>query len=98
MKKLTTYKIDFQRWMYKRRRDRDAKKDIDMRLKAIKKAEKLSAKSKKRLWVLKMDVCDYRIFTKPEIKTAMRKLNQLISINYYQTNEYIIHITNKPIE
>lgn len=98
MNLLTNLKIDYQRWMFRRKQSHNKENDIKLRLKAIEKANKMSERSKKRLWVLKMDICDYRIFTKTEIKSAMRRFNQIMRINYYQTNEYIVHITKKPVE
>jgi hypothetical protein len=92
MELINKYKIEFERWIMRRRIRRDA---IVM-AKAITKADELSDKLRKRLWVFKVDASDYRIFTKAEIKGTLRSMRLQRVINIYHTNEYIIHITKKP--
>jgi hypothetical protein len=85
-------KIDFQRLVFRRK----LKKDARIMGETILKADKISEKTRKRLWVFKIDVADYRIYTKAEIKGAIRSMHLTRMINMYQPNEYIIHITKKP--
>lgn len=92
MKFFENIKIDIQRWFFRRKISRDA---VVMK-KVIEKANRISERTKKRLWVFKIDACDYRIYTKAEMKGALRSLHLQTRINMYQTNEYIIHITKKP--
>jgi len=90
--KLENLKIDFQRWIFRRR----LRQDANVMQKTILKADRISERTKKRLWVFKIDASDYRIYTKPEMKGTLRSMKISHLINIYQTNEYIIHITKKP--
>jgi hypothetical protein len=102
MKKPLTYlidlKINFQRWNFRRKTRRKATKDIDAHMSAIRKADKLSNLTKKRRWVVKLDICRYVILTKPQVKRKLGVLGQRLHFNYNQTNEYVAYITNKPKE
>lgn len=89
---INNIKIDFQRWIFRR----NIKRDAEVMKKVVEKANTISEKTHKRLWVLKIDACDYRIYTKAEMKGALRSLHLQTKINMYQTNEYIIHITKRP--
>jgi len=54
---------------------------------------------KKRLWVLREAPGVYHIYTKPQMKAAARTISKecrLPSFNFYQTGEYIVHITQRP--
>ena len=77
------------------KQNRAKKKDLKTRINAIIRADKLTKKSGKQLFVLRVDNSDYRILTKPQIKATMRKMLNLVSINYMQTNEFVVHITRK---
>lgn len=92
MKFIDKIKIDLQRWIFRR----NIKRDAEVMGSVIKKANRISEKTKKRLWVFKIDNCDYRIYTKAEVKGTLRSMHLQTRINMYQTNEYLIHITKKP--
>lgn len=99
MEFLDDIRIEIQRWIYRIRRRRFKSTDDRLMLEAIEKAEKHSAKNGTRLWVVKISAADYRIYTKSQVKTFFRSLRLYLNdsnINYYQTNEYIVHITKKP--
>jgi|WetSurSiteA1Bulk_404760.scaffolds.fasta_scaffold155234_1 hypothetical protein len=99
MEFLNDIKIELQRWLYRTRRRRFKKTDDKLMLEAIEKAEKHTEKNGTRLWVVKISASDYRIYTKSQVKTFFRSVRHYLSdsnINYYQTNEYIVHITKKP--
>jgi len=88
--------IACQRWAFRRKQKKQIRTDINIRMNTIKKADKLSSESGKRLFVIKFAVCDYRIFAKPELKAIGRTLRLTRNINYYQTGDVIVHITKKP--
>jgi hypothetical protein len=98
MKKIINYiknlKIDFQRWMFRRRSNHHAERQQKM----IRKADKLSKKYKKRLWVITIERGSFLICSKPEMKKVMQQIPALLRINMYQTNDYIVHITQKTNE
>jgi hypothetical protein len=98
MELLKEIKIEIQRWLYRTRRRKFKKTDDRLMLEAIEKAQKHTEKNGTRLWVIKIQPCDYRIYTKTQVKAFFRSARPLMSgVNYYQTNEYIIHITKKPL-
>lgn len=81
--------------MFRRKQARLKRYDIRKRIAAVREADRLSAKSGKKLFVIKMACADYRIFAKSELKTVGRKLNINMGVNYYQVNEYIVHIARR---
>jgi len=91
MKWIENIKIDLQRRKFRR----NIKRDAHILEKVIDKAEHISQRLKKRLWVFKVDAADYRIYTKSQMKGALRSLHLQNESNMYQTNEYVIHITKK---
>lgn len=98
MEFLNDIKIEIQRWFYRSRRRRFKKTDDRLMLEAIEKAEDHTRKNGNRLWVIKIQPGDYRIFTKSQVKGFFRTARPILNdVNYYQTNEYIIHITKKPL-
>ena len=94
MKFITNLKIEIQRWRYRRKIKIAKEKDADKMAKAIIKANFQTQRSRKRLWVIKLDYADYVICTKQQVRAYLRKIG--LMVNYMQTNEYIIHITKKP--
>jgi len=83
---------EFKRWRVRMKIKTDAKRDIRRMAKAVKKADKATLKCNKRLWVVKLDLGTYVIYTKEQ----MRKMFFGLGINYSQKNEFIVHITKKP--
>lgn len=91
-------KIEIQQWIYRKRRKALKTNDDKAMMKAIQKANEFTAKTGNRLWVIKIQPCDYRIFTKSQVKGFFRTARPILSdVNYYKTNEYIIHITNRSL-
>jgi hypothetical protein len=89
-------KIDIQRWNYRRKQKKAKRLDLDKMAKAIIKANLQSERTKKRLWVIKFAPADYQILVKPQVKAFFRTIRPMINVNFYHTNEYVIHITRKP--
>jgi hypothetical protein len=96
MKWLNDIKLELQRWIYRSRRRSFKKSDDKQMLRAIMKADQHTEKTGNRLWVIKFSPGDYRICTKSQARAFFRNIRPILKINYYQINEYIIHITNKP--
>lgn len=88
-------KIEIQRWMFRRKQKKAKAHDYDKMAAAILKAKRISERSKVRLWVVKLSYADYVILTKGQLKAFLRKLGIASKINIYQTNEYVVYITNK---
>jgi hypothetical protein len=86
-----TYR-EYKRWRVRKKIEIDARRDIKRMARTIKKADKATLKSNKRLWVVKLDLGTYVIYTKEQ----MRKIFFGLGINYSQKNEFIVHITKKP--
>jgi len=96
---LRKQKVEIQRSIYRMRQKRNQRIDLRMHKKAINKANRLSKRMKKRLWVLREAPGVYHIYTKPQMKAAARTISKecrLPSFNFYQTGEYIVHITQRP--
>ena len=91
---LINLKIDYERWLFRHRSDAH----IPNQMKAIAKANRLSKKYHKRLWVITLEPGRYLIRSKPEMKTIMRQIPDVAKINMYQINDYIVHITQKTNE
>lgn len=87
-------KIYYLRWQFRRRN----KYHAERQQKYIKKADKLSKRYKKRLWVVTIERGVFTIASKPEMKQIMRQIPAPFRINMYQTNDYIVHITQKTNE
>jgi hypothetical protein len=96
MKWLRNIRIDIERWIFRKRSARNQKRDISVQCKYIRKANRQSKRANKQLWVFRFGPSDYFIFTKPQVKSAVRDMHVAARINIHQTNEYIVHITKKP--
>ena len=92
-------KIELQRWIFRKRRQSFKINDDKAMLAAIERAEQFTARRGNRLWVVKISPGDYRVYTKGQVKTFFRSLKHLLpeNINIYNTSEYIVHITKKPL-
>lgn len=88
---ITNIKINFQRWQFRR----TSKNHAERQLRTISKADRLTKKHGNRLWVVTFDRGKFLLFTKPEMKAAMKRIPESLRINMYQTNDYIVHITKK---
>ena len=93
MKWLTNIKIEIQRWNYRRKQNIARKKDAPKQLEAIAKAEKLSKERKCRLWVVRIQPCKYRIYTKGDVKAVLRRLGIKGRIDLFSINDSVVHIT-----
>jgi hypothetical protein len=87
-------RIEIQRWIFRRKQKRAKAHDADRMAKAIIKANLKSKQANKRLWVVKMTQAEYVILTKQQVRVFFQRLG--LRVNYMQTNEYIVHITQKP--
>ena len=95
MNKIKDIRLDIERWFYRIKRKHLHSKDVREQAKAIRKANKLSDKTKKRLWVLRIGAGEYGIYPKGTLKSVLRELGLMRQIDIYHTNEYIVHITKK---
>ena len=93
MKLLTNLKIDFQRWMYRRKHKSGTKVDLKNQLKAIEKAETLSKKRKCRLWVIRIMPGEYVIRSKGDVKAMLRRVGLKGRIDLFQISDSVVHIT-----
>lgn len=93
---LHTQRIELERWIFRMRTKRSLRRDNRIQCRYVRRANRRSRKAKKQLWVLRADACEYYIYTKPQVKAAVRSIHLAHRINIHQTNEYIIHITQKP--
>lgn len=96
---LRKQKIEIQRKIYRMKKEYNQKMDLQRHERAIRKADRMSKRMKVRLWVLREAPGVYHIYTKPQVKAAARAITKdarLPIFNYYQTGEYIVHITNRP--
>jgi hypothetical protein len=95
MRDLRDLRIEFERWIYRIRMRRSVRRDNRIQCRYIRRANRRSRRTKKQLWVLRADACEYYIYTKPQVKAAVRSLHLGSRINIHQTNEHIVHITQK---
>jgi len=93
MGKLTKIRINIERFFFRIKRDKAAKKDIVEQLKIINKAEKLSKERKCRLWVVRIEPCVYRIYSKGDVKAILRKIGLKGRIDMFSINGSVVHIT-----
>jgi hypothetical protein len=96
MKLLKNLRINIERYNFRRKERKAKSHDADKKAKAIIKANLTSERIRKRLWVLKHGPADYGIYTKAEVKGALRALGLHGLVNMYQPNQYVIHITKRP--
>jgi len=94
---LKKQKIEIQRGLYRMKLKRNLRYDLKRHKRAIRKADRLSKRMRKRLWVFREAPGVYHIYTKPQVKAAARAFREsrLPVFNFYQTNDFIVHITNK---
>jgi hypothetical protein len=86
-------KIDFQRWNYRRMYKAGEKVDIEKQLKAVEKADKLSKKRKCKLWVVRLMPGRYKIYSKGDVKSVLRKMGLKGRIDIFQNSDVVVHIT-----
>lgn len=86
-------RIDFQRWNFRRKKNKGEKIDVKNQLTAIDKAQKLSIKRKCRLWVVRIRPGKYRIYTKSDVKAVLRKLGLKGRIDLFSLNDSVVFIT-----
>lgn len=94
MKFLRDIRIEIERWNFRRKAKKAVDYDHERMGDAVIKAKLTSEKINKRLWVIKLAPGDYVIYTKQQVRAFFNRLQ--LRVNYMQTNEYIVHITNKP--
>lgn len=90
---LINLKISIQQWDLKRKFAAGDKVDIQNQLKAIEKAEKLSKKRKCRLWVVRLMPGKYRIYSKGDVKSALRRLGLKGRVDLFEISGVVVHIT-----
>lgn len=93
IKKLQNIKISLQQWNYKRLYKKGMKVDIENQLKAVNKAEKLSKKRKCKLWVVRLMPGRYKIYSKGDVKSTLRKLGLKGRVDIFQNSDVVVHIT-----
>lgn len=93
---LKRQRIEIERWNFRRKQRRELRRDAGVHCRFIRRANKQSRKTGKQLWVFRFAPCEYYIYTKPQMKSAVRSLHIGSKINIHQTNEFIVHITQKP--
>lgn len=93
IKWLRNIRIDIERWNYRRQIRRGEKKDAEIQLQVIEKAERLSKQNKCRLWVVRIAPGKFKIYTKADVKAVLRRLGLKGRIDLFSVNGTVVHIT-----
>lgn len=91
--RLTTSRINLERWIYRRKRRHEDSIDIDRQLAAISKANKLAKKRKCKLWVIRIKPGSYRIYSKGDVKAVLRALGMKGRVDMFSINGTVVYIT-----